>query len=65
MSFNALAAFSSADELRAGLAGNEWHGSRSSVLIHLTTRWAVWSNIVRRWLGRETAAAPDESRGDQ
>ncbi len=58
MSFNALPAFDSADELRAGLAENEWHGSRSTVLIHLTTRWAVWSNIVRRWLGRETAAAP-------
>jgi predicted metal-dependent phosphoesterase TrpH len=58
MSFNALPAFDSADELRAGLPENEWHGSRSTVLIHLTTRWAVWSNIVRRWLGRETAAAP-------
>jgi len=58
MSFNALPAFDTAEELRAGLADNEWHGSRSTVLIHLTTRWAVWSNIVRRWLGRETAAAP-------
>jgi predicted metal-dependent phosphoesterase TrpH len=58
MSFNALPAFSSADELRAVLPENEWQGSRSTVLIHLTTRWAVWSNIVRRWLGRETAAAP-------
>ncbi|HEX6139543.1 MAG TPA: PHP domain-containing protein [Candidatus Limnocylindria bacterium] len=58
MSFNALPAFTSADELRAGLPDNEWHGSRSTVLIHLTTRWAVWSNIVRSWLGRETAAAP-------
>lgn len=58
MSFNALPAFSSAEELRAGLPENEWHGSRSTVLIHLTTRWAVWSNIVRKWLGRETAAAP-------
>jgi hypothetical protein len=58
MSFNALPAFDSAEELRAGLPDNEWHGSRSTVLIHLTTRWAVWSNIVRRWLGRETAAAP-------
>ena len=58
MSFNALPAFESADELRAELPDNEWHGSRSTVLIHLTTRWAVWSNIVRRWLGRETAAAP-------
>jgi predicted metal-dependent phosphoesterase TrpH len=58
MSFNALPAFDTAEELRAGLAENEWHGSRSTVLIHLTTRWAVWSNVVRRWLGRETAAAP-------
>jgi len=58
MSFNALPAFATAEELVAGLAENEWHGSRSSVLIHLTTRWAVWSNVVRRWLGRETAAAP-------
>lgn len=58
MSFNAMPDFSTADELRAGLPDNEWHGSRSTVLIHLTTRWAVWSNIVRRWLGRETAAAP-------
>jgi predicted metal-dependent phosphoesterase TrpH len=58
MSFNALPAFTTADELREGLAENEWHGSRSTVLIHLTTRWAVWSNIVRGWLGRGTATAP-------
>jgi predicted metal-dependent phosphoesterase TrpH len=58
MSFNALPAFASAAELRAALPQNEWHGSRSTILIHLTTRYAVWSNIVRRWLGRETAAAP-------
>jgi predicted metal-dependent phosphoesterase TrpH len=58
MSFNALPAFTTADELRAGLPENEWHGSRSTVFIHLTTRWAVMSNIVRRWLGKETAAAP-------
>ena len=58
MSFNALPAFTTADELRDGLAENEWHGSRSTVLIHLTTRWAVWSNIVRGWLGRDTATAP-------
>jgi predicted metal-dependent phosphoesterase TrpH len=58
MSFNAMPAFETADELVAALAVNEWHGSRSTVLIHLTTRWAVGSNIVRRWLGRETAAAP-------
>jgi predicted metal-dependent phosphoesterase TrpH len=58
MSFNALPAFATPDELREGLGDNEWHGSRSTVLIHLTTRWAVWSNIVRGWLGRGTATAP-------
>jgi hypothetical protein len=31
---------------------NEWHGSRSTKLIHLTTRWAVASKAVRRWLRR-------------
>jgi predicted metal-dependent phosphoesterase TrpH len=61
MSFNALPAFATADELRKGLAENEWHGSRSTVLIHLTTRYAVLSNIVRRWLGRDTATAPAPS----
>lgn len=58
MSFNALPAFATADELRQGLGENEWHGTRSTVLIHLTTRYAVWSNIVRRWLGHDTATAP-------
>jgi predicted metal-dependent phosphoesterase TrpH len=58
MSFNAMPAFASASELRAALPENEWHGSRSTVLIHLTTRYAVWSNIARGWLGRETATAP-------
>ena len=58
MSFNALPTFDTADELRAALPVNEWQGSRSTALIHLTTRWAVWSNIVRGWLGRETATAP-------
>jgi predicted metal-dependent phosphoesterase TrpH len=58
MSFNALPVFGSADELRAALPMNEWHGSRSTVFIHLTTRWAVWSNMVRKWMGQETAAAP-------
>jgi predicted metal-dependent phosphoesterase TrpH len=58
MSFNALPAFTTADELREALAENEWHGTRSTVLIHLTTRWAVWSNIVRGWLGHGTATAP-------
>jgi len=58
MSFNALPAFTTPDELRDGLAENEWHGTRSTVLIHLTTRYAVWTNIVRGWLGRSTATAP-------
>jgi predicted metal-dependent phosphoesterase TrpH len=58
MSFNALPAFATPDELREGLAENEWHGSRSTVLIHLTTRYAVWNNIVRRRLGHDTATAP-------
>lgn len=53
MSFNALLAFETADELREGLAENEWHGSRSSVLIHLTTRYAVWSNVMQRRLGHD------------
>ena len=61
MSFNALPAFETAEELLEGLVENEWHGSRSTVLIHLTTRYAVWSNIVRRWLGRDTAAPPEAS----
>jgi hypothetical protein len=55
MSFNALPDFSSADELRAGLAENEWHGSRSSILIHLTTRYAVLRNAIRRRMGRGIA----------
>jgi predicted metal-dependent phosphoesterase TrpH len=50
MSFNALPAFDSADELRAALRENEWHGSRSTKLIHLTTRWAVWTKAARRRL---------------
>lgn len=54
MSFNALPAFATADELRAALRENEWHGNRSTKLIHLTTRWAVWSKAVRRRLGRAT-----------
>jgi predicted metal-dependent phosphoesterase TrpH len=58
MSFNALPVFASADELRQALPLNEWHGSRSTVFIHLTTRWAVWSNLVRKWRGQETATAP-------
>lgn len=52
MSFNALPAFETAAELRAALRENEWHGSRSTKLIHLTTRWAVASKALRRWLSR-------------
>ena len=44
MSFNALPAFATADELRGALRENEWHGSRSTILIHLTTRYAVLRN---------------------
>jgi len=44
MSFNALPAFGTPEELRAALRENEWHGSRSTVLIHLTTRYAVLRN---------------------
>ena len=58
MSFNALPVFETADELRQALPLNEWHGSRSTVFIHLTTRWAVWSNLVRKRFGQETATAP-------
>ena len=58
MSFNALPVFETADELRTALPMNEWQGSRSTVFIHLTTRWAVWSNMVRKWMGQETATAP-------
>jgi predicted metal-dependent phosphoesterase TrpH len=58
MSFNALPAFDSADELKAVLPQNDWHGSRSSVFIHLTTRWAVWRNLFDAWRGRRTAAGP-------
>jgi predicted metal-dependent phosphoesterase TrpH len=58
MSFNALAAFADAAELKAGLPQNDWHGSRSSVFIHLTTRWAVWKNVFDSWRGKRTAAGP-------
>ena len=58
MSFNALPAFETADELRAALRENEWHGSRSTKLIHLTTRWAVWSKAARRRLRIGRRAAP-------
>ena len=62
MSFNALPAFDSADELRAALRENEWHGSRSTKLIHLTTRWAVWSKAVRRRL--QASQQPPRDRFD-
>lgn len=58
MCFNALPPFGSAAELKAGLEQNEWHGSRSTPLIHMTTRFAVWKNMVDSWLGRRTAAGP-------
>jgi predicted metal-dependent phosphoesterase TrpH len=63
MSFNALPAFASADELRAALRENEWHGSRSTKWIHLTTRWAVWSKAARRRLGRSDDSASDRTGG--
>lgn len=58
MSSNALPPFADAAGLKAVLPQNEWHGSRSTILVHLTTRYAVWTNVARRWLGRETAASP-------
>ena len=58
MAFNALPAFESADELKAVLAHNEWHASRSSVFIHATTRWAVWKNMFDSWRGKRTATGP-------
>lgn len=61
MSFNALPAFSTAAELRAALTSNEWHGSRSSGLIHLTTRWAVWSKALRRRLARRISSRDQPS----
>lgn len=57
MAFNAMPPFTSADELRASLAANEWHAGRSSVLIHLTTRWAVTMNAIDAWRRRRKAAA--------
>jgi predicted metal-dependent phosphoesterase TrpH len=58
MCFNSLAPFESAEQLKAALAQNEWHGSRSSSLIHLTTRFAVWKNMFDSWRGKRTAAGP-------
>lgn len=58
MAFNVLPAFESAAELKAALPDNDWHASRSSVFVHATTRWAVWTNVFDRWRGRRTAAGP-------
>ncbi len=58
MAFNAMPIFNTAEELRASLAENDWHASRSSVFIHLTTRWAVWKNVFDSWRGKRTAAGP-------
>jgi predicted metal-dependent phosphoesterase TrpH len=52
MSCNALPPFESAAELKAALPDGQWHGSRSTFLIHLTTRWAVSKNAFDRWRGR-------------
>lgn len=57
MSFNALPAFDTAAELKAALADNDWHGGRSTVLIHLTTRYAVLRNRLDRWRGRRSGLA--------
>lgn len=47
MSSNRMPAFGTAAELRAALTHNTWHGSRSSKLIHLGTRWAVLSKLLK------------------
>ena len=59
MAFNAMPHFETADELRTSLPENEWHASRSTVLIHLTTRWAVWKNMFDAWRGK-----PDRDGSD-
>jgi len=58
MAFNALPAFDTAEELKAVLPDNDWHASRSTVFIHLTTRWAVWKNMFDAWRGKRTATGP-------
>ena len=63
MSFNALPTFSTADQLRVALRENEWHGSRSTKLIHLTTRWAIWSKAARRRIGRIGRSQTDPGSG--
>ncbi|HEX2766851.1 MAG TPA: PHP domain-containing protein [Candidatus Limnocylindria bacterium] len=58
MACNTLPPFGTAEELKAGLPMNDWRASRSTVLIHLTTRWAVWKNMFDAWRGKRTAAGP-------
>jgi predicted metal-dependent phosphoesterase TrpH len=58
MSTNVLPPFATAAELKAVLPLNQWHASRSTVLVHLTTRYAVWLNLLNRRLGRPAAASP-------
>ncbi len=50
--------FSTADELRSALSDATFHASRSSVLIHLTTRWAVLMNRFDAWRGRPRPGSP-------
>jgi hypothetical protein len=63
MAFNALPQFDTAEGLKAALADNEWHASRSSVFIHLTTRWAIWRNAFDTWRGRPTGSGPTTAGG--
>ena len=58
MSFNSLPDFTDAAGLKRVLPDNDWHGSRSTVFIHLTTRWAVWRNMFDGWRGKRTATGP-------
>ncbi len=58
MAFNALPAFETAEQLKILLPDNDWHASRSTVLIHATTRWAVWKNSFDGWRGKRTATGP-------
>ena len=55
MATNVLPPFSTAGELKELLPANEWHATRSTVLIHLTTRWAVWKNVFDTWRGKPAA----------
>lgn len=59
MAFNAMPAFATADELRAALPHNEWQASRSSVLIHLVTRWSVLRNRLDAARGARPGFGPD------